>query len=325
MKKAFLLASAFLLLISSGCSTVGDLSRSLSKPEQEFQELGKSRTVTVSDEPYLGAQRISRQEYVPAALETRVTLRQRGSIHELAAKLGEMLPIQFQVASGTESRPAPSGKQKAPDPELLAALDTDLPMPRMFSYEGTLHGLLEQIAVRSGYSWEYDDKANTVLFSAMQVRTFTIMSVPGTVQHSNLITNKSNRGSSSSFSGSGIGSTVSNNDTQMETAQVNSVEWKFDVWDECMEGVKMLLSSQGAVSGNQAAGTITVRDKPDRMREVASYIRDINSRMDWARALSAALESRSLPSTMVAVAELEPPNELRLPATTDTLEFSKSA
>ena len=169
MKKVFLLASAFLLLISSGCSTVGDLSRSLSKPEQEFQELGKSRTVTVSDEPYLGAQRISRQEYVPAALETRVTLRQRGSIHELAAKLGEMLPIQFQVASGTESRPAPSGKQKAPDPELLAALDTDLPMPRMISisYEGTLHGLLEQIAVRSGYSWEYDDKANTVLFSAM--------------------------------------------------------------------------------------------------------------------------------------------------------------
>lgn len=294
MKKAFLLASAFLLLISSGCSTVGDLSRSLSKPEQEFQELGKSRTVTVSDEPYLGAQRISRQEYVPAALETRVTLRQRGSIHELAAKLGEMLPIQFQVASGTESRPAPSGKQKAPDPELLAALDTDLPMPRMFSYEGTLHGLLEQIAVRSGYSWEYDDKANTVLFSAMQVRTFTIMSVPGTVQHSNLITNKSNRGSSSSFSGSGIGSTVSNNDTQMETAQVNSVEWKFDVWDECMEGVKMLLSSQGAVSGNQAAGTITVRDKPDRMREVASYIRDINSRMERQVALTVYVWSLEL-------------------------------
>lgn len=294
MKKVFLLASAFLLLISSGCSTVGDLSRSLSKPEQEFQELGKSRTVTVSDEPYLGAQRISRQEYVPAALETRVTLRQRGSIHELAAKLGEMLPIQFQVASGTESRPAPSGKQKAPDPELLAALDTDLPMPRMFSYEGTLHGLLEQIAVRSGYSWEYDDKANTVLFSAMQVRTFTIMSVPGTVQHSNLITNKSNRGSSSSFSGSGIGSTVSKNDTQMETAQVNSVEWKFDVWDECMEGVKMLLSSQGAVSGNQAAGTITVRDKPDRMREVASYIRDINSRMERQVALTVYVWSLEL-------------------------------
>ena len=296
MKKVFLLASAFLLLISSGCSTVGDLSRSLSKPEQEFQELGKSRTVTVSDEPYLGAQRISRQEYVPAALETRVTLRQRGSIHELAAKLGEMLPIQFQVASGTESRPAPSGKQKAPDPELLAALDTDLPMPRMFSvsYEGTLHGLLEQIAVRSGYSWEYDDKANTVLFSAMQVRTFTIMSVPGTVQHSNLITNKSNRGNSSSFSGSGIGSTVSNNDTQMETAQVNSVEWKFDVWDECMEGVKMLLSSQGAVSGNQAAGTITVREKPDRMREVASYIRDINSRMERQVALTVYVWSLEL-------------------------------
>ena len=199
-----------------------------------------------------------------------------------------MLPMQFQVASETESKPAPSGKQNTPDPELLAALDTDLPMPRMFSisYDGTLHGLLEQIAVRSGYGWEYDDKANTVLFSAMQVRTFTIMSVPGKVQHSNLITNKSNRGTSSSFSGSGIGSTVSDNDTQMETAQVNSVEWEFDVWDECLQGVKMLLSSQGSVTGNQAAGTITVRDKPERVREVASYIRDINSRMERQVALT---------------------------------------
>lgn len=288
MKKAFLLAFAFLLLLSSGCSTHGDLSQALSKPEQEFQELGKSRTVTVSDEPYLGAKRVSRQEYVPAALETRVTLRQRGSIHAFAAKLGDMLPMHFQVVSGTENAPSGSSDRSSPDPELLAALDADMPMPRTFAvnYDGTLHGLLEQIAVRSGYSWEYDDKANTVLFSAMQVRTFTIMSIPGTVQHSNLITNKSNRGSTSSFSGSGIGSTVSNNDTQMETAQVNSVEWEYNVWDECLEGVKMLLSSQGAVSGNQAAGTITVRDKPDRMREVASYIRDINSRMERQVALT---------------------------------------
>ena len=288
MKKAFLLAFAFLLLLSSGCSTHGDLSQALSKPEQEFQELGKSRTVTVSDEPYLGAKRVSRQEYVPAALETRVTLRQRGSIHAFAAKLGDMLPMHFQVVSGTENAPSGSSDRNSPDPELLAALDADMPMPRTFAvnYDGTLHGLLEQIAVRSGYSWEYDDNSNTVLFSPIPVRTFTIMSVPGTVQHSNLITNKSNRGSTSSFSGSGIGSTVSNNDTQMETAQVNSVEWEYDVWDECLEGVKMLLSSQGSVSGNQAAGTITVRDKPDRMREVASYIRDINSRMERQVALT---------------------------------------
>ena len=60
MKKVLFLAFSFLLLISSGCSTVGDLSQALSKPEQELQELGKSRTVTLSDEPYLGAQRISR-------------------------------------------------------------------------------------------------------------------------------------------------------------------------------------------------------------------------------------------------------------------------
>ena len=287
MKKAFLLAFAFLLLLSSGCSTHGNLSQALSKPEQEFQDLGKSRTVTVSDEPYLGAKRVSRQEYVPAALETRVTLRQRGSIHAFAAKLGDMLPMHFQVVSGTEKAPS-STDRNSPDPELLAALDGNSPMPRTFAvnYDGTLHGLLEQIAVHTRSRVEYDDKANTVLFSAMQVRTFTIMSVPGTVQHSNLITNKSNRGSTSSFSGSGIGSTVSNNDTQMETAQVNSVEWEYDVWDECLEGVKMLLSSQGSVSGNQAAGTITVRDKPDRMREVASYIRDINSRMERQVALT---------------------------------------
>lgn len=126
------------------------------------------------------------------------------------------------------------------------------------NYDGTLKGLLDQLANLSGYGWDYDEKTGTVTFSRMVARTFTVMSAPGVMGYSSEITNKS-RDTTGSLGGSprrqpdGI-----RGGHQGQTSQTSTTEWQYDVWDECISGIKILLSAQGNVAGNWVAGTITV-------------------------------------------------------------------
>ncbi|MEG1610705.1 MAG: pilus assembly protein, partial [Bilophila sp.] len=192
------------------------------------------------------------------------------------------------------SAPAPA----ASDPEDLAAL---LSLPSSgsgnrlhVSYEGSLRGLLDHVASLSGYGWEYDAKTNRVTFTHMQVRTFTLLSAPGTLTYDNEITNKSKKNSSGTIGGGGINQTVSSGDTDSQTAQSSTTKYKFDVWQECEKGVKALLSPKGTVTSNLAAGTITVRDTSDRLRQIAAYVDDINARLSRQVALTVRVWSLEL-------------------------------
>ncbi|MDR2745549.1 MAG: pilus assembly protein, partial [Desulfovibrio sp.] len=61
---------------------------------------------------------------------------------------------------------------------------------------------------------------------------------------------------------------------------------KFDVWKDTETVIKSLLSKVGSVVSNQAAGTITVRDRPGNVRQIASYIDDLNSKLERQVALN---------------------------------------
>ena len=148
------------------------------------------------------------------------------------------------------------------------------------SYTGSLRGLLDTISSLSGYGWDYDAKTNRVTFSAMQVRTYTIMAAPGVITYDSQVSNKSKeRTSGSSISGSSINSTVSSGDTSSQTSQVHTSKIEMDIWKEIETAVKGLLSKRGTVSINQAAGTVTVRDNYTRLRDVTAYINSINERL----------------------------------------------
>lgn len=289
------------VLFLSGCAVPGaPMPQQVEDHVQQLEALTKSRTVTVLDESYLGAKLVIRHEDMPVALSTKVTLRRKGTLPEIVESMASMmLPLSVQLApEETDSKGEASkaqADQGAPD-DLFALLDVPSSTGKILSisYEGTLHGLLELIAAQAGCGWEYDVKTNSILFAKMQVRTFTIMAAPGTVSHSNQITNKS-KDSSGSLGGSpGVNQTVSASDTQSQTAQTNTTSWKFDIWDECLGGVKALLSAKGVVVGNQAAGTISVRDTPDRLRQISTYIADINTRLERQVALTVRVWSLEL-------------------------------
>ena len=223
-------------------------------------------------------------EEIPV-LGKNVTLKQEGTLSEIAASLCTIAPLSAQVveADGEDVQPA---KPAASEPPL-----DDLGLPSLttshggagqlaVSYTGSLRGLLDTIASLSGYGWDYDAKTNRVTFSATQVRTFTILSAPGLVSYDSQISNKSReRTSGNSISASGVNSTVTSGNMGSQTSQTLKNKLEYDVWREIENGVKALLSKRGTVSVNQGAGTITVRDSFSRLQDIAAYISALNARL----------------------------------------------
>ncbi|MDO4840901.1 MAG: pilus assembly protein [Desulfovibrionaceae bacterium] len=299
-----LLVLIFCLFIVAGCA-----SREVSAPTPEEvkaasadfdRHLGRS-TFEASDAPYVSGHLVPLQsdKLDTALMRTRVTLRQKGSLEDIAASLSKLAPVTVHVAregdigsaahnTGHDS-PALSGNaisasslsqdEAALLPDLLPA---SMPLPDLLdiSYTGTLRGLLELIASQSGYGFDYDEQAKSVTFSAMQVRTFVLSALTGQIAWESSISNKSRGTKTTSQNSSNINSTVSGGDSQGETAQTNTTKTALDIWADTEKSVRMLLSKEGTCSVNQAAGTITVRDTYARMRIIEKCISQINARLE---------------------------------------------
>ena len=282
-----LLLLAFVFL--SGCTVKNGGAPTQMQVEakrDQLAELSRSKTVSIVEQPYLGAKPIVREsgEEIPV-LGKNVTLKQEGTLSEIAASLCTIAPLSAQVveADGEDVQPA---KPAASEPPL-----DDLGLPSLttshggagqlaVSYTGSLRGLLDTIASLSGYGWDYDAKTNRVTFSATQVRTCTILSAPGLVSYDSQISNKSReRTSGNSISASGVNSTVTSGNMGSQTSQTLKNKLEYDVWREIENGVKALLSKRGTVSVNQGAGTITVRDSFSRLQDIAAYISALNARL----------------------------------------------
>lgn len=289
---------AFLLLgvILFGCAHKGAPDQELIEGKgRDFTTLSRSKAVDVVAEPYVGVKAvpIRADEQSQAALNTHVTLRKRSTLANIAAAIADMTPLTVQVGadpaplSGGQKKGAAQGDSGMDLPDLL-----DVPAAggtsRMLniSYEGPLRGLLDNVAIASGYGWDFDAKTNTVVFSRLTVRTFTILGAPGKREYKDNITNKSRETTRSSIGGSNVNATVATSDTSSQTAQANTTDYKFDIWADTEKAVKALLSPEGSVVGNQAAGTMTVRDRAENVRQVSNYIAEINKRLSRQVALT---------------------------------------
>ncbi|MDR0465844.1 MAG: pilus assembly protein, partial [Deltaproteobacteria bacterium] len=166
----------FLLLVALGaCAHPGAPSQEqLEQQGEKYHELGKSKAFSVVDAPYLGALAfpLSRDE---AALGMQVVMRRRGSLSQLGATIGDMTGLTVSVNAHI---PEPiSGDKKSGD---LPLLEDGFPgreafsdgKPFSVSYEGALRGLLDNIAVLTGYGWDFDAKTNTIVFARLIARTF---------------------------------------------------------------------------------------------------------------------------------------------------------
>ncbi len=282
--RLIVLSTALVLCLFAGACS----SREINAPAPEevtatrdhFERHLASRVFTETSDPYLGGRLVTRRSdnLDTPLMRTSVTLRQRGSLSELAASVAKLAPVSALVAE-----PDAGTDKTADDLDILLSS----PSGRVLdvNYQGPLRGLLDTIAGLSGCGWDYDEATSRVTFSTMQVRTFVLAALTGTVSWESQVSNRTAEKRSGNLSGTSINATVSSGDTSNQTAQVNTSHTSLDIWKDVENAVRALLSRLGSVSVNQAAGTITVRDSYDRLRQIERCINEINARLERQIAL----------------------------------------
>ncbi len=284
---------AMLLSLDACAHTGSPTQKEIEEKGKQFSSLSSSKSVAVLNDPYVGvsAVPIKDDEKSAASLNTHVTLRQHGRLADIAATISDMTDISVQIGadpaplanSGGKSGSSPDGASPLPD---ALSVPSALAAPIQISYEGPLKGLLDQLAIASGYGWDFDEKTMTVVFSRLMVRTFAILGAPGKRSYKDQITNMSKEKTQSSIGGSNVNSTVSTSDTSSQTNQTNTTDFSFDIWADTEKAIKGMLSKEGSVVSNQAAGTITVRDYAQNVRQVGAYIAETNKRLSRQVALT---------------------------------------
>jgi type IVB pilus formation R64 PilN family outer membrane protein len=302
---ALLLALA--LGASSGCAHREAIPKETIEAKAErLDELAKARLVTVDKGPYIGAKRMGMRDLAAPVLQTHVTIRKKGTLGEVCDVLRGLVPVHVNLAADTDmAAPAASPAHEPPvrttlpqkgqpepqdDPARdLEALLAAAPMSGgsgsaggtvALNYSGTLMGILNHMSAQSGFGWDYDRTSNTVTFARQIVRTFTVLAVPGQVDYETQYTDRSkDNASSGTIGGGSVGSTVTTQDTMAQTNQTVRKKLSYDIWKNLEATLKGLASRQGKILPDQAAGTVTVRDHPENIRNIASYIDTFNAKV----------------------------------------------
>ena len=143
-------------------------------------------------------------------------------------------------------------------------------------YNGTLGGLLDTVAHRSGTHWTYRD--GVVHFARYVTRTFQIKMMPGSSLYQASVGKgaqmKANRGSSG---GSGPGNSAGGVDLSFNADAKVSVSSELDYWSDLVKTVTTLLSDGGTVVPSVGTSSLVVTDTADVMERVAQYIASENA------------------------------------------------
>ena len=134
-------------------------------------------------------------------------------------------------------------------------------VPRLaLNYTGTVAGMMDAIANRTGLYWRYVD--NRIVFSRLQTRTFHMRTMPGTSQFSATVGKSAN--ASEGAGGSARLSFGANSSISMSSS--------LDYWKELLGTVSGMLSDEGQVSTSSMTNSITVTDLPEVVDRVAEFV-----------------------------------------------------
>lgn len=219
---------------------------------EDLRNLAASQSVSVVNEPYLGATTSALSE-ADKTLARHMSLSLSGTLADVCAAAAPLTNLAWQIEDGNA--------------------DT----LRRVRYSGSLENFCRYLASLYGYEWRFDEATQSILFSHTGTRTFTLLAAPGKVLYKNQITNQNKENNTAS--GGALGQTVNASDISSQTAQNNSTDLAVDVWNEALNTIKGLLSKTGTVTANAASGTVTVTDTAPMLRRVESFVHDFNKKL----------------------------------------------
>jgi type IVB pilus formation R64 PilN family outer membrane protein len=143
------------------------------------------------------------------------------------------------------------------------------------NYTGTVQGALDRIAAATNYSYEVEN--NTVNWTALVTKTFDISFMPGISQYQVGKASGANKGLES-----GEGTVFGFNDTG---SQFSNMQGNLSVWSDLERTLNELKSPNGKVFVSQATTTVTMSDKPQNVRTMATYLKRLNKELSRQVAL----------------------------------------
>lgn len=256
-RKLLFLFCAVLTLSACGVRDPQISNKDILARGDELHDLAASRTVSVVDEPYLGAASVPLSE-VDKALSRYVSMSMVGTLGEVCSAAAPLTNLTWQAEGGAD-------------------------IARRVRFEGSTEAFCRYLASLYGAEWRYDPAAKSVIFAAEGTRTFTLLAAAGKTAYKNQITNQSKDNDTSG--GGAFGQTVNASDISSQTAQSNNTDLTLDVWNEALTAIKALLSKTGTVTANMASGTVTVTDSAPVLRRVEGFVREFNRKLSRQVAL----------------------------------------
>lgn len=171
----------------------------------------------------------------------------------MAAAMSNTTNAAAPGVAATVGSPTAQAQLRAAAMGMTAVVQTqsELRTTHELNYQGSLAGLLDQVADKAGLQWRYQD--GRIVFSRMVTRVFTIKSLFGGVKTSSQLNLGSN------------GSATSSTDS--------------DVWSALEANLKNQLSNFGKLQIDSRGGTVTVTDAIPNVEAMARLIQIQNDTM----------------------------------------------
>lgn len=137
-------------------------------------------------------------------------------------------------------------------------------------YQGTLSGLLDTIAHRSGTHWRYRD--GVVQFARYVTQTFQIKMMPGSSSYRASVGKASKMKADRGSTDGGGGGTPGGVDLSFNADANVTVASELDYWADLVKTVTDMLSPGGRVTPSVVTSSLVVTDTADVVERVARYI-----------------------------------------------------
>lgn len=287
MLKNTILAGVLVGLLS-GCASMVETRRDArdanesakTAAEALFHDRYRAQPVTgpiVTDVPYVDVRPLERATRYPASFNRTVTINELAGISmlELASRVEQMFGVRMVYEAelgGAAPRASSPGLSAGSLPPLEGAIDavlgaapaampTNVPSAGVpLSFNGTAVELFNTVGSAIGSHWEFNEGARVVHFYRFKTETFRLPAVQGTAERG------TSMGGQTQNSGGSGGQPIS----QAETTGSHRTDAQ--VWEEMAGTLEQLISEEGRFAISQSAGTVTVRDRPDRLETIRSYI-----------------------------------------------------
>ncbi len=153
--------------------------------------------------------------------------------------------------------------------------DVNQAMPITLNYKGTVKGALDRIAAATNYGYTVDN--STLTWSGFTTKTFDISFMPGVSQYQ---MGKASGGQKTLQSGEGT--TFGFSDVG---SQYSNLQGSLSIWNDLTQALEELKSKDGKVFVSQATTSVTVTDRPQTVRVIANYLKQLNRELSRQVAL----------------------------------------